>query len=247
MYSFSFHTRTQEPYSLLLERREWKAKRDHILTRDGHRCQRCGVVEGPGVSLHVHHRHYIIGLDPWEYKDTELITLCEDCHQTVHKTEEVPELRLENGILKKVSLTPCYRCGGAGWFREYRHVQGGVCFRCLGGRYEEIVLATEDYAKEHNIDISDIQAGFRPMSDDDRSKIMTAVIATGTYDSERKYIALTMNDGKMFRAYPDFSMDCRPGDSLVVNTLLYKKRQYKNSENMYVVLKGTINRPGVHF
>jgi hypothetical protein len=29
-------------------------------------------------------------------------------------------------------LQDCFRCGGAGWFRCYSHIEGGVCFRCRG-------------------------------------------------------------------------------------------------------------------
>ena len=29
-------------------------------------------------------------------------------------------------------LEDCHRCGGAGWFRCYAHIEGGVCFRCRG-------------------------------------------------------------------------------------------------------------------
>lgn len=70
----SFFTKTQEPYAFLLERREWSAKRLKILTRDGHTCQVCGAYEGSDVRLQVHHKHYIYGLDPWDYKDSELVT-----------------------------------------------------------------------------------------------------------------------------------------------------------------------------
>lgn len=246
MYDFFFHTRTQEPYAFLLERREWKAKRDHILIRDGHCCQRCGAREEDGSLMQVHHKHYIYGLDPWEYKDSELVTLCEGCHQIVHETEKVPVYRLHEGFLEEVTLTRCYRCSGAGYFREYKHVQGGICFRCRGDRYEEMITVTENYAKEHNIDISDIQAGFRPMSDATKSRIMAAVVTPSIKKPGCLYVALSLNDGEMIHAFPDFSMECKSGDSLVVDSLLYKRKQYKNSDKSYLVLKGTIKRPDAY-
>lgn len=82
---YSFYTNTQEPYSFLLKRREWACKRAKILARDNYCCRSCGAREEDGAALQVHHLHYIIGLDPWEYKDSELVTLCEHCHQEVHK------------------------------------------------------------------------------------------------------------------------------------------------------------------
>lgn len=242
MYDYSFHTKTQEPYAFLLERREWKAKRDHILTRDGHRCHRCGASEADGIALHVHHTRYIHGLDPWEYKDTELITLCESCHEYVHETEDVPEYRMgEGGILEKVLYTPCYRCHGVGYFREYRHIMGGVCFRCLGSRHEEFVQATLNYAKEHNIEISDLEAGFLPLSDEAKSRMMSAVLTMGNYN--RVFVAITMKDGQMRRAYPDYSMEVECGDSLEIDSLMYKNKKRKDSDSTYVVLKGKVRKP----
>lgn len=241
MHDYSFQTKTQEPYALLLERREWKAKRDHILIRDGYRCQRCGATEEDGISLHVHHIHYIRGLDPWEYKDTELITLCESCHEHVHETEDVPEYHMrEGGILERVLFTPCKRCHGVGYFREYRHIRGGVCFRCMGSRHEEFVQATLDYAKEHNIEVSDLAAGFLPLSEETKSKIMCAVLTKDK--SNRDFIAITMTDGQMRRAYPDYSMEIRCGDSFEIDSLLYRTHKRKETGTTYVVLKGRVKK-----
>lgn len=36
----------------------------------------------------------------------------------------------------------CRRCAGMGGFEQYRHVEGGVCFRCNGTRRETITFAT---------------------------------------------------------------------------------------------------------
>ena len=41
-------------------------------------------------------------------------------------------------ISKNVSApveVPCSRCGGAGFFQCYGHIQGGVCFKCNGRRF----------------------------------------------------------------------------------------------------------------
>jgi len=50
-----------------------------ILKRDGWRCQACGSLSG----LEVHHiqRRSQLGSD----SDGNLITLCSDCHQAVHR------------------------------------------------------------------------------------------------------------------------------------------------------------------
>ncbi|MCH8555976.1 MAG: hypothetical protein LAT76_12520, partial [Schleiferiaceae bacterium] len=72
---------------------KWKQKRDEILSRDGKKCVICGKSEG---KLHVHHKqyHFIKRLqrhvDPWDYDDKYLITLCESCHSRGHSKFKVP-------------------------------------------------------------------------------------------------------------------------------------------------------------
>lgn len=88
-------------------------------------------------GLHVHHTFYQMGKMAWEYPDEALKTLCWGCHERLHKTSKVPyldELGRDIG-----ELTHCFRCCGAGRFPEFRHVQGGICFRCSGAKYEEFI------------------------------------------------------------------------------------------------------------
>jgi hypothetical protein len=56
----------------------WQRKRLEILERDGWKCLKCHDTE---TTLHVHHRYYLNGKDPWEYDATLLLTLCEHCHE----------------------------------------------------------------------------------------------------------------------------------------------------------------------
>lgn len=57
---------------------KWQKIRLEILQRDNFACQICGEDES---ELHVHHRNYIYGKNVWEYEYTDLITLCNECHQ----------------------------------------------------------------------------------------------------------------------------------------------------------------------
>lgn len=66
-------------YQELLERPEWKEKRERILKRDDHRCQRCGATD----NLQVHHFNYDAPT-PWDVPDQYLMTLCKDCHKDYH-------------------------------------------------------------------------------------------------------------------------------------------------------------------
>lgn len=36
-----------------------------------------------------------------------------------------------------VKFIKCPRCGGEGYIRRYKHIEGGICFRCWGAKYEE--------------------------------------------------------------------------------------------------------------
>ncbi|MBV6640899.1 MAG: hypothetical protein KI791_09275 [Cyclobacteriaceae bacterium] len=88
--------------------------------------------------LHVHHKYYIVNRLPWEYDDEALTTLCNWCHWELHENEEI-EIFLDDGITK-TEFTPCSRCNGAGWFPEYSHVEEGICFKCRGSMYEELLI-----------------------------------------------------------------------------------------------------------
>ncbi|NDK54771.1 hypothetical protein [Pontibacter fetidus] len=88
-------------------------------------------------GLQVHHKYYQVGAMPWEYPDGALTTLCWYCHEELHKNSKVPVLdRWGNKIGE---YTNCSRCHGAGVFPEFSHVQSGICFRCNGAKYEELL------------------------------------------------------------------------------------------------------------
>jgi hypothetical protein len=57
----------------------WQKKRLQILERDRFKCVICGA---SSKELHVHHKYYRSGFDPWEYGNDTLTTVCCDCHDT---------------------------------------------------------------------------------------------------------------------------------------------------------------------
>lgn len=65
-------------YAEMLKDPRWQKKRLEVMQRDGFRCQHCLSED---KELQVHHLTYHRGTKPWEYKDEELITLCERCHK----------------------------------------------------------------------------------------------------------------------------------------------------------------------
>jgi 5-methylcytosine-specific restriction endonuclease McrA len=74
-------------YSQKLQDLRWKARRLEILKRDHFICVRCErrneMLRRLGLRLEVHHIRYLPGLEPWEYADEWLQTLCQQCHEEV--------------------------------------------------------------------------------------------------------------------------------------------------------------------
>ncbi len=87
----------------------WIARANEIKQRDNYTCQICGSKN----NLHVHHILYQYDLDPWNYIDEALITLCSNCHKHEHECKDsINELiaranihgMLHSDILNKMKL-----------------------------------------------------------------------------------------------------------------------------------------------
>lgn len=74
----------KKEYSEYLKNPKWQKKRLEILSRDNFSCVVCGKGIETDTSLHVHHLSYIKGRMPWEYDNSNFVTLCEKCHSDVH-------------------------------------------------------------------------------------------------------------------------------------------------------------------
>jgi len=74
----SMNSQELSPYAKKLRDPRWQKKRLQVLERDSFKCQACLATKKP---LHVHHRIYVRGRDPWDYPSCSLVTLCEDCHE----------------------------------------------------------------------------------------------------------------------------------------------------------------------
>jgi len=89
-------------------------------------------------NLQIHHKKYIIDTLPWNYKNEDLITLCNHCHTETHEKNKIPIYdKKGNQIL---GIEPCDRCAGTGQIAEYKHVQNGICFKCKGERFNKILI-----------------------------------------------------------------------------------------------------------
>lgn len=59
----------------------WQKKRLEIFKRDNFECLNCHEPN----QISVHHLHYENGVKPWEYDNDSLVTLCDRCHDILHK------------------------------------------------------------------------------------------------------------------------------------------------------------------
>lgn len=63
----------------------WQKKRLEALEASQWTCSSC---YDKTSTLHVHHRQYFKGREPWEYEVGQLEVLCEECHGAHHESED---------------------------------------------------------------------------------------------------------------------------------------------------------------
>ncbi|MCP4345705.1 MAG: AAA family ATPase [Desulfobacterales bacterium] len=87
------------PYSEKLKDPRWQKKRLEIFQRDNWTCQEpdCGDT---ATTLVVHHKQYIPDVEPWEYEDEDLVTLCVNCHEDKHSPYITAQYHIDIGIEK---------------------------------------------------------------------------------------------------------------------------------------------------
>lgn len=71
-------------YAEKLRDPRWQKRRLEVMERDRFTCFRCRSTD---KTLNVHHLMYEKGKSPWDYNDSALVTLCEDCHKEVEDLE----------------------------------------------------------------------------------------------------------------------------------------------------------------
>lgn len=81
---------------------KWQKKRLKILERDNYQCQHCDESE---LTLQVHHLSYPKGINIWECKDENLITLCEPCHRRVTDLIDLVRVKSEEQMFVEFMST----------------------------------------------------------------------------------------------------------------------------------------------
>jgi hypothetical protein len=74
----------------------WQRKRLEVMQYREFKCEIC---DDDKQELHVHHKEYKSGKEPWEYSIYELECLCADCHSMSHiPPEKIHKFRLRKWI-----------------------------------------------------------------------------------------------------------------------------------------------------
>lgn len=83
-----------EDYQQKLLDPRWQKKRLQVLERDHFTCQGCGAKHR---TLHVHHYCYTTP-NPWDESEENLVTLCEECHNTIHNYQHGLFMKQDGGL-----------------------------------------------------------------------------------------------------------------------------------------------------
>lgn len=136
----------------------WQRKRLEVMKRDNFRCVECGTDQ---ATLNVHHLRYVKGAQPWEYENSNLETLCEDCHkQRHHRPSKVEFTQLCTIVLG------CWRQGQPSSCADWSELVKARCAR-LGFAYHatDITRAMAAVQKAHRLEFSP-QSAAQDVQDD---------------------------------------------------------------------------------
>lgn len=133
-------------YQEYMQSELWRRKRTRILARDNYRCQKCGSA----INLRVHHIRYPECFG--DESDDDLITLCDSCHQEVHRKDIIiKERRQEERTRRNIEYNK-RAAEKKAWADETKYedfVYGGFENMCA---LPLLKKSAEAYAKENNCD-----------------------------------------------------------------------------------------------
>lgn len=75
----------KKAYFEKLQDPRWQKKRLEALEASNWACEVCYDHE---ETLHVHHKQYFKGREPWEYEVGQLAVLCKSCHEEGHEEDD---------------------------------------------------------------------------------------------------------------------------------------------------------------
>ena len=95
----------KEEYSKYLNHPTWREKREEVLKYYGNRCACCSAIE----RLEIHHKTYVTGNKPWEYRIDNFEVLCTECHAKAHDIEYKPERCKKCGVENERKYVYCFQ------------------------------------------------------------------------------------------------------------------------------------------
>lgn len=133
-------------YQEYMQSELWRTKRKRILARDNYRCQKCGSA----INLRVHHIRYpdVYGAEP----DDDLVTLCDSCHQEVHKKDLMVKEQRSAEKQRSAAKRKKYFEETVKWANQTKYrdfVYGGPENMC---ELQLLKNSADAYSKEHNCD-----------------------------------------------------------------------------------------------
>lgn len=98
-------------YAEKLRDPRWQRKRLEILNRDSFSCVKCGDKK---EQLQVHHKKYIRNIEPWEYDNDILESLCSTCHfiETFYDKPTFLVIKTNWNTTKYTRIVLAYTCSG---------------------------------------------------------------------------------------------------------------------------------------
>lgn len=67
----------------------WKDISKFVLDRDGYKCKKCGATKSSKNKLHAHHIKPWAGNPDYRFELSNIITVCQSCHNWIHSKENV--------------------------------------------------------------------------------------------------------------------------------------------------------------
>ena len=117
-------------YKTYIKTDGWKTKAEIRKKVDGYKCAICGKTD----NLQVHHLHYKTFMN--ENPETDLVTLCKECHEHVHDIKDEITLGIEAGTM----------------FANIIMMDGGYekFLKSLGIHKDDSIQMATEYAIEHS-------------------------------------------------------------------------------------------------
>ena len=95
-------------YQDQLKSKKWKNLSEQLKEKANWQCEKCQSVDQPLV---VHHLNYVKGRKAWQYHESLLQVLCDECHEDSHRCDWCSESFHHNSNECPNLGVNCLRCG----------------------------------------------------------------------------------------------------------------------------------------